>query len=63
MKVATLFGIVMIVACSSQTTYRAIQENRIAECGKLPDRQREECLEGYQMSYEEYERARRAPGK
>lgn len=58
MKVAILFGIIMLGACSSQEAYHAIQENRRAECEKLPDRQREECLEDYQMSYEEYERAR-----
>lgn len=52
--VAVLTLTLLIAACSTQTAYELIQESRRAECHKLQDRQREECLIGHRFSYGEY---------
>lgn len=53
-----LFLIIVLVgvmpACSQRQTYEMIQQNRKAECEKMIEGQRQNCLQGYEMSYEEY---------
>jgi hypothetical protein len=46
------------VGCSNRQVYDAIQENRRAECGKLPQRRYEDCMRAYEVPYDEYERRR-----
>lgn len=54
MVVVTVF----MGACSNQRAYEMIQENRRAECEKMVERQRQECLQSLQMPYDEYQRER-----
>ncbi|RBP51739.1 hypothetical protein DFR28_1021172 [Arenicella xantha] len=45
-------------ACSFQGTYDAFQYNNRLACQGLPPSDYEECLEGSDMQYEEYQRQR-----
>ena len=49
----------VLTACSNRQVYDAVQNNRRLECDKLPDSaQRDECLQQYSESYDEYQRKR-----
>ncbi|MGI9285498.1 MAG: hypothetical protein ACR2P1_08910 [Pseudomonadales bacterium] len=45
-------------ACSNRAVYENIQAKNRLDCQKLPLSQQEECLQGSNKSYEEYERER-----
>ncbi len=51
--------LILISGCSNQEIYQAVQNNRLQECDKLPDVQREECRAQHSQPYEEYERNRK----
>ena len=53
----------ILIGCSNEQLYTAVQENRRVECGKLPQVQFEECMSEYDTSYEEYYRERQAAAK
>jgi hypothetical protein len=50
----------LLMGCSNQQIYTAVQENRRVECSKLPQVQFEKCMSEYNTSYDEYERQRQA---
>ena len=50
----------LLMGCSNQQIYTAVQENRRIECSKLPQGQYEKCMSDYDTPYEEYERERQA---
>ena len=45
-------------ACTNRQIYNAIQQNRLNECEKMVDAQREQCVAQYQKNYDDYERER-----
>ena len=48
----------LLIACTNQEVYKAVKENRLQECQKLPPSAYEECTKQYGQSYEEYETER-----
>jgi hypothetical protein len=61
MKTSAFFMLsLLLMGCSNQQIYTAVQENRRVECSKLPQVQFEKCMSEYKTSYEEYERQRQA---
>ena len=49
----------LLTACSNQSLYEAIQDNRVNECRNLTYQQEQACLKGVnQQSYEDYNRER-----
>lgn len=48
----------LLLGCSNEQIYNAVQENQQMECSKLPQNQFEECVRNYDTPYAEYERAR-----
>jgi hypothetical protein len=59
MKSICIFGIsFLLVACSNQQIYTAVQQNQQLECSKLPQTRYEECMRELEGSYEEYEQDR-----
>ena len=55
----TLFPLLFILSgCSNKGIYEQIQTNNRVNCGKLPNSQYEECIEGNSKTYDEYERER-----
>lgn len=69
MRKLQLFGIAcylicqscLLVSCSNQQLYEAIQADGIQQCElEATEAAREACLEAYETSYEEYEEAREA---
>lgn len=49
----TLFG------CSNKAVYENIQLHNRQQCSKLPPSQYDDCIEGTDKSYDEYERERK----
>jgi hypothetical protein len=61
MKTSVFFMLsLLLMGCSNQQIYTAVQENRRVECSKLPQVQFEKCMSEYNTSYDEYERQRQA---
>jgi hypothetical protein len=61
MKTSAFFMLsLLLMGCSNQQIYTAVQENRRVECSKLPQVQFEKCMSEYNTSYDEYERQRQA---
>lgn len=59
MKTILMLLVALSVAgCSYRAAYENIQINRRNECLKLPQSRYEECMEGVNQSYDEYERER-----
>lgn len=57
----TLFFLLLaglVVACSNQQLYTAVQERERQECAKLPQVQYEECMKEIEGSYDDYARER-----
>lgn len=52
-------AVMVLTGCSSQTWYEAAQEVRRQQCDTLSGTQRQNCLEGTDKSYREYEKDRR----
>ena len=48
----------LLIACTNQEVYDAVQENRQQECQKLPPSAYEECAKQHSEPYDEYERER-----
>ena len=48
----------LLVACSNQQIYRAVQDNQRLECSKLPQTQFEQCMAELEWDYEDYIRER-----
>jgi hypothetical protein len=48
----------LLAGCSGQQAYEGIKARSQNECYRLPDTQREKCLEAADVSYEEYQRRR-----
>lgn len=61
-KIAAKYAICIIgtllVGCTNQEVYEAVQQNRQHECQKLPEPAAEKCMEQHSESYEDYERER-----
>ena len=51
---------ILLVACTHEQVYTAIQQNQQLECSKLPQVQYEQCMKNYDKSYQDYERERQA---
>lgn len=49
---------ILLAGCSVQQAYEGIKARSQNECYRLPDAQREKCLEAADVSYEEYQRRR-----
>jgi hypothetical protein len=49
---------VLLVACTHEQVYNAVQQNQQLECSKLPQVRYEECMKGVDESYKDYERER-----
>ena len=62
MKTILLAGSLALLAalagCSDRQMYEAMQAGRRNECQKYDDETRARCLEGANMSYEQYRRER-----
>jgi len=50
--------ILLLMACTNQQTYEAVQQNRLQECQKLPPTAAEKCKEQHSQSYEDYQKNR-----
>jgi uncharacterized lipoprotein NlpE involved in copper resistance len=48
----------IIVGCSNEQVYTAVQSNRRLECQKLPQGQYEECMKQYDQPYGAYAKDR-----
>ena len=48
----------LLIACTNQEIYDAVQENRQQECQKLPPSAYEECIKQHSEPYDGYERRR-----
>ncbi len=48
----------LLIACTNQEVYDAVQENRQQECQNLPPSAYEDCTEQHSEPYDEYERKR-----
>jgi len=44
------------IGCSSKQVYEAIQESWEQECRQMPVAQYEDCIEGYEQSYDSYKK-------
>ncbi|EAT11657.1 hypothetical protein HF888_03245 [Bermanella marisrubri] len=54
-----VFGaFVFLAACSNRAVYDGIKVGQENECRRLPEPQREECLDNINTSYDEYQRQR-----
>jgi len=60
MKWFALGMMVLLVACSNKSIYDGMQESNRQECNKMPDYQRQQCLDENSQSYEDYKRDRDA---
>ncbi len=48
----------LLMSCTSQDVYNAVQDNMQQECQNLPSSAYENCVNGHSESYSEYERKR-----
>lgn len=49
----------LLVACTNQSVYEAVRQNRLQECRELASSSAyEECAKQYSETYEEYKRKR-----
>ena len=54
---ATVFS---LSACSNRNVYESVRQAQIQECERSAEGQaRQDCLRGYEMTFEEYEQERR----
>jgi hypothetical protein len=52
--------ILLGAGCSNDAAYEIMQNNKQQACGRMAEGQaREDCLRGYEKTYNEYERQRR----
>lgn len=51
-------GILLLTGCSNRAAYQNFQINQRHECMRLPPQQFEECMDGLEKSYDEYNRER-----
>ena len=56
--IAVLLAVFVITGCSYRGVYEGIQTSKQQECANLPPTQYEECMEGADLSYEDYESTR-----
>ncbi len=54
-----LMAILITAGCSYRGVYEGIQTSKQQECANLPPTQYEECMEGSDLSYEDYEKSRK----
>lgn len=47
-----------LIACANKQTYDGLQVSNTLECEKLPNSQRQDCLNKTNINYEEYKRSR-----
>jgi hypothetical protein len=59
-QLAACLALTLLAACSTRGVYEGIQTSNRQECGMLPPSQYDECMERNALSYEEYERERKA---
>ncbi|BFM10543.1 hypothetical protein R50072_06960 [Simiduia litorea] len=60
MKFIALGMMVFLAACSNKSIYTGMQEGNRQECNKMPEYQRQQCLDKNNQSYEDYKRERDA---
>lgn len=61
MKPILIFlSLLSVVGCNNKAVYDNIQYNKRTDCLKVPASEYEQCMEGVDRSYEEYERQRKA---
>ena len=53
----------LLTACTNEQLYNNARINEKRQCDKLPEPQYEECMESANISYEDYERARKYVGE
>lgn len=56
--VCTFLFALLVLACSNQQTYEAIQDDRLRECQKLPPAAADKCMQQHDLPYEDYQRER-----
>ena len=53
------FTLLMSAGCSNQAAFEIMQSNKIKACERMAEGQaREDCLRGYEKTYDQYERER-----
>ncbi len=57
-SLAILGSAFLLVACTHEQVYNAVQQNQQLECSKLPQVRYEECMKDVDESYKDYERER-----
>jgi hypothetical protein len=50
----------ILTGCTKQAVYEGVQQNQRNECFKLPETERERCLNETSREYEDYKRQRDA---
>lgn len=58
-KVLLTLFLTLTFGCTNEGIYRNIQEDGKRKCQTLPQAEYQECMKGYQQSYEDYERSRK----
>jgi hypothetical protein len=57
---AALVTVLSLSACSNRYVYESVRQAQIQECERSAEGQaRQDCLRGYEMTFEEYEQERR----
>ena len=51
-------AMVLVCGCTKREVYESVQSNMRLECEKLQLPQRDECIDAYSDSFEEYSRKR-----
>ena len=58
--ITVLATLLMSAGCTSQQAFEGIKAKNRNDCYNLPHSQQDECLEAADISYEEYQRRRKA---
>lgn len=55
-----MIALALCTACSQQSVYEGLKQNNRNECNKMPESQRQLCLEKVDQDYQDYQREREA---
>ncbi|MBJ7537419.1 hypothetical protein [Marinomonas transparens] len=59
-KISVLLIFIAITACTTQGAYDVIQANQKHTCNEYRGQQRDDCLDSFSQSYEQYSENREA---
>jgi hypothetical protein len=57
-SVVVLASALLLVSCTHEQVFNAVQQNQQLECSKLPQVRYEACMKEFDESYKDYERER-----